>query len=93
MVKLTSHTTNQTTRLLISMYNQAIHQRQSNHYQKLLSNNSSNKTILNYAGPLYEKALSKAGYDLKSKSNENEETKGKQKKEHNLVKSSIQQKM
>ena len=75
------------------MYNQAIHQRQSNHYQKLLSNNSSNKTILNYAGPPYEKALSKAGYDLKSKSNENEETKGKQKKEHNLVKSSIQQKM
>ena len=75
------------------MYNQAIHQRQSNHYQKLLSNNSSNKTILNYAGPLYEKALSKAGYDLKSNSNENEETKGKQKKEHNLVKSSIQQKM
>ena len=90
MVKLTSHTTNQTTRLLISMYNQAIHQIQPNHYQKLLSNNSSNKTTLNYASPLYEKALSKAGYDLRSKSNQNEETKEKQKKEHNMIKSSIQ---
>ena len=32
-----------------------------------LSNNSSNETIFNEAAPLYEKALSEAGYDAKLK--------------------------
>ena len=45
-----------------------------------LSNNSSNETIFNEATPLYEKALSEAGYDVKLKYHPNKETKQKTKK-------------
>ena len=45
-----------------------------------LSNNSSNETIFNEATPLYEKALSEAGYDVKLKYHPNKETKQKNKK-------------
>ena len=42
-----------------------------------LSSNSSNETIFNEAAPLYEKALSEAGYDVKLKYNPNKKTKQK----------------
>ena len=59
--------------------------------QRLFKN--SNKTIFNEAAPLYEKALSEAGYDVKLKYNPNKKTKQKkQKKERNIVQSTIQQK-
>ena len=60
--------------------------------EQRLSNNSSNETIFNEASPLYEKALSEAGYDVKLKYNPNKKTKKKQKKEHNMVQSTIRQK-
>ena len=54
--------------------------------EQRLSNNSSNETIFNEAAPLYEKALSEAGYNVKLKYNLNKKTKQKkQKKEHNMV--------
>ena len=61
--------------------------------EQRLSNNSSNETIFNEAAPLYEKAFSEAGYDVKLKYNPNKKTKQKkQKKEHTMVQSTIQQK-
>ena len=48
--------------------------------EQRLSNNSSNETILNEAAPLYEKALSEAGYDNKLKYNPNKKTKQKNRK-------------
>ena len=79
------------------MYNQTIHQTKSSNYKKTieqrLPNNSCNETIFNEAAPLYEKALSEAGYGVKLKYNPNKKTKQKkQKKEHNMVQSTIQQK-
>ena len=54
--------------------------------EQRLPNNSSNETIFNAAVPLYEKALSEAGYNVKLKYNLNKKTKEKkQKKEHNMV--------
>ena len=60
--------------------------------EQRLSNNPFNETIFNEATPLYENALSEAGYDVKLKYNPNKKTKQKQKKEHNMVRSTIQQK-
>ena len=42
-----------------------------------LSNNSSNETTFNEAAPMYEKALSEEGYDVKLKYNPNKKTKQK----------------
>ena len=52
---------------LIKQLQQTIEQR--------LSNKTSNETIFNEAARLYEKALSKAGYDVKLKYNPNKSTK------------------
>ena len=43
--------------------------------EQRLSNNSSNETIFNEAAPLYEKALSEAGYNVKLKYNPNKKSK------------------
>ena len=43
-------------------------------------NNSSNETLFNEAAPLYEKALSEAGYDVKLKYNSNKKTQQKNRK-------------
>ena len=48
--------------------------------EQRLSNNSSNETIFNESAPLYEKALSEAGYDVKLKYNTNKKTKQENKK-------------
>ena len=48
--------------------------------EQRLSNNSSNETIFNEATPLYEKALSEAGYNVKLKYNPNKKTKQKNRK-------------
>ena len=48
--------------------------------EQRLSNNSSNETIFNEAAPLYEKALSEAGYNVKLKYNPNKKTKQKKQK-------------
>ena len=45
--------------------------------EQQLSNKSSNETIFNEAAPLYEKALSEAGYGVKLKYNPNKKTKQK----------------
>ena len=61
--------------------------------EQRLSNNSSNETIFKEAAPLYEKAFSEAGYDVKLKVQSKQENKTKnQKKEHTMVQSTIQQK-
>ena len=52
-----------------------------------MSNNSSNETIFNKAVPVYKKALSEAGYDVKSKYNPNQKTKQKNRK-RNMIWSS-----
>ena len=46
--------------------------------EQRLSNNSSNETIFNEAAPLYDKALSEAGYGVKY--NPNKKTKQKNRK-------------
>ena len=48
--------------------------------KKRLCNNSSNETMFNEAAPLYEKAVSEAGYDVKSKYYRNKKTKQKNRK-------------
>ena len=48
--------------------------------EQQLSKNSSNETIFNEAAPLYEKALSEAGYDVKLKYKPNKKTKQKNRK-------------
>ena len=48
--------------------------------EQRLSSNSSNETIFNEAAPLYKKALSKAGYNVKLKYNPNKKTKQKTEK-------------
>ena len=50
-----------------------------------LFNNSSNEAIFNEAVPLYEKALSEAGYDFKLKYNSNKKTKQNKKKKRNII--------
>ena len=91
MMKLTSHTTHQTTRSLTFNV-------QSNHPPKIvkqpprieqrLSNNSFNEALFNEAVPLYEKALSEEGYNFKLKYHPNKKKTKKtknQKKEYNMV--------
>ena len=48
--------------------------------EQWLSSNSSNEAIFNEAAPLYEKALSKTGYDVELKYSPNKKTKQKNKK-------------
>ena len=57
-----------------------------------LSNNSSNETIFNEVAPLYEKALSEAGYDVKLMYNPNKKKQKNRKRNINMVQSTIQQK-
>ena len=52
--------------------------------EQRLSNNSSNETIFNEATPLYEKALSEAGYDVKLKYNPKKKTKQKKRKRNTI---------
>ena len=52
--------------------------------EQRLSDNSSKETIFNEATPMYEKALSEAGYDVKLKYNPNKNTKQKNRK-RNIV--------